>query len=222
MPRASYDGRDKDLETATIISIVPFRIDESKSGLYPTRYTIPAAKDKKIETLIVREAVCYLYLDHDRGSISIPQSPLKVAKSVVNDWVEALLGVGPDAKPGLLAVVGGYSPETASVNFEDEIKQMHVLQNKWFENLIKLADDDWQRFHQHKMITDLQRYACNALNQEREWNMDVIAEAIIKCPACAINLPASVAVCSACRCVINPEAYKKLVFADDRAAVRTA
>jgi len=157
--------------------------------------------------------VCYLYLDHDRGSISIPQSPLKVARSVVNDWVEALLGVGEDAKPGIMAVVGDYPAEAAAITFDAEIKALRAQQVNWFKNLVKIADDDWARFRQHKMITDLQRYACTALNIDREWNIDVKEEAIVKCPACQSVMPASSVVCPNCRCVMNKEAYDKLTFA---------
>jgi RNase P subunit RPR2 len=94
-----------------------------------------------------------------------------------------------------------------------------MVQENWFTELIKLADDDWNKTHQHKMITDDQRYACKALGMKRDWMVEIPKEVRLTiCPACMKDFPTGAIVCQNCRFIIDVEKYEKM---KDRFAVQT-
>lgn len=197
-------------DNSTVISIVPFVIEEKKPGLYPGHFRIPAVKDNDIEVLIVGGSVHHVYLDSDRGSLTIPTLSSEVARSIVEDYKGAQLGYAPGvAEPGIFWVQGEFDKKTALATHKNKIDHARVLQRQWFVTLVEVADDEWNKYHSHKMISDLQRYASKFLGMEREWNIQATADANTFCPACRAVLDRQALVCGNCRTIIKPEEYKK-------------
>lgn len=215
----------RDIATAsqfkcTLCSILPFDLREPKPGLNPGEYIIPASKDGKTPScLIIKEGTYGIYLDGDRGTLRARTPSTEVARSLFEDYISAQLAVDEISKPGLFALPGVVKPEDFAD--DDELKELLASvieqQNNWFDRLIKLGDDTWQRYHQHGAITDLMRYAAKSRGKtDLEWMKvsTVIEKAeTVNCPACFALINPKAAVCNACGCVTNEEAYNKLQFA---------
>ncbi len=195
---------------ATIVSILPFTISEAKPGLYPGNFIIPGAKLGSLEVLVIGDSVHYVYMDKDRGSLAVKTSAYDVARSICNDFSEAQLAVTDIARPGLFWVPGSFVPDQIKAKFESELQTARKGQAAWFERLIKLADDDWSRYHQHKMISDLQRYAADALGQHRDWTVKLKDIVITDCPFCRSKIPAAAVVCPTCAQVVDQVRYNQL------------
>src|SRR5579872_591570 len=86
----------------TIVSLVPYDIYESKPGMSPTEFKVPACKDKtKPSVLVVAEGSYGIYIDGDRGRLKARIPSTEVSRSVVEDYVNSQLAVDNTARPAL-------------------------------------------------------------------------------------------------------------------------
>lgn len=216
----------RDIATAsqfkcTVISILPFDLREPKPGLNPGEFLIPACKNPKVPTcLVIKEGTYGIYLDGDRGTLRARTPSSEVARSIFEDYISAQLAVDENSKPGLFAVPGVVTAE--DFENDDDLKELLAFitkqQENWFDRLIKLGDDIWNRYHQHGAITDLMRYAAKSLGKaDLDW-MKVSASSeerptMTTCPACMTTVNDKAIICSSCGCVLNADAYEKLSFA---------
>jgi len=216
---------------ATIVSILPMKLHEFKPGVYPASFNIPKANFDKKEIVVVHvyDGIRYQYIGElNGGSIQHQVPALQIAQAVVNDYVEAKMccfnaeEVENSAKPGLLAFDGVYRPDEVRTKFKYETDLLFTQQNNWFLNLVRFADDDWQKYQNHKIITDEQRLAANCLKLERDWNIDVAKAAYIKCSFCQTSISVAAIICPSCKEIVKPEAYKKLKDARDATIAGTA
>jgi hypothetical protein len=207
---------DLEIPPATIVSLVPLPISEKKPGLYPGQFDIPGADDDDVEVLVVGISKHYTYLDSDRGSITQENPPAKVARSIVNDYIQDSLMVDESAHPGLFYVMGKHTKEEVKEKFPEKIKEARDKQYEWFKRLVVAADDMWAKDRRHVAITNMQRVAARVLGLDKEWKAipkpDVNAPVMQKCPACfAVTHPQQI-VCAACNCILDQEAYANLQF----------
>jgi len=203
------DPQDK----ATVVSLFPLPITETKPGIYPGRFHIPASQ-KEPSLLVVGQSVHYVYVGDDRPQLEIAIPAADMAKSIVDDFVNAQIAVTEYARPGVGWLRGEVTLselKTKHVSFLSNLRQLHKA---WYLELVKMADDDWQRYRKHVVISDLQRLAARDLGYtDREWTIDPEKLASFSCPACGTSVIPGVAVCPSCRCIIDQEKYKKLTFA---------
>jgi hypothetical protein len=203
------------VDKSTIVSIIPFPVNEAKPGLYPGHFRIEAAKADDFEFLVVGRSVHYVYVDMDRGSLTVPTPSDEVARSICDDYSRAQLAyhIG-DSEPGIFWIPGEYKDKKAILTIaSDKIAAARILQRNWYMRLVAIADDEWNKYHTHKMISDLQRHAAKTLGLEREWNIQATVASTVFCPACRATMNVGATVCSSCRTIVNPEAYKKAGFA---------
>lgn len=195
---------------ATIVSFVPWELNELKPGQNPDTYRIPASDGKVPQVLVIEDAVSHLYLGYDRGTYPTPIPVDKLAESIINDSTRSVLEYDPNTKPALFWVEGEFTAKEVMAKFPDKIKEVLASQNRWFMKLIKLADDMWSRFHQHKMISDLQRIAAQQLGlSNKEWAITPEPVQLIPCPACTTMIQSTAIVCKNCRAILKPEEAKK-------------
>ena len=204
---------------ATIVNTLPMELVETKYGLFPPTYVIPPASREKISTLVVDDGFHLLVIpgtDEKTPPMKIVDSGERIAESIIDDYTRACVAVrgetrpdGSVSKPGLFWVQGEYSTSEIAKAFPEKVKAARANTMAWFESLIKLADDEWQRTRQYKMILDLSRRACNYLNLEREWNFDVHQVTNDRCWACNSIVSPRAIVCGTCRAVLNKDAYAK-------------
>jgi hypothetical protein len=196
-----------------IVSVFPFPINEDKPGLIPRYYHIPAAKDGDIEVYPVNPGIMIIDLVDRPDKIRIDISPAQIAMSLIRDFTSSQLEFTSDASPGLFAVSGqGLTKEKIKKEYPNEIQKIREKQNNWFRRLVFLADDDWAKYKQHRLISSIQRIAAKQLKLEREWIIEVTPPK--SCPACGSTLPnANVAVCFKCGAIINESLAKSFKFA---------
>jgi hypothetical protein len=195
----------------TVVSLVPFDLHETKPGLFPGEYNIPAAKDNDFQVFHVGPAKYYIYLDSDRGSHEAFEPDYKVAEAIVNDFCLSQLATGPDAMPGMFCVEGKLSKDDVIIHHEAKLKSARITQNNWYKSLVKNADDDWSRYHQHKIISDLQRFAAKSLGLDREW-LIITSDIIKRCGACRVVIDPEAIICSNCRAILDVEKAKQFGF----------
>jgi len=205
------------MSEATLISIVPFPIVEFKPGIYPGYFEIPGARgDDKPVILNIGDSVFHVEIDENR-SVTVKCVAEDMARSIVNDYLTSNLSYSEenDAMPGLFWKAGRYELADVLRKFSDDLILARNRQNRWFQELVKMADDDWEKTRQHKFISDMQRYACKSLKLERPWIIiPKVGEGFKKCVACATAIPEEAIVCPNCRCILNHEKWAMLKFAE--------
>lgn len=164
---------EEDAETAvpiaTVVSLCPFEIKETKPGINPGTFKIAAAKKGDFQILVIGISKYGVYLDGDRGTLSVPELGERIAKSVVFDFVNSQYGIDDDARPGLFYVLGRKTRDEIVTEHVAELEEYRDKQERWFRRLIMAADDHWARFQRHNSITDLQRLAAKFMGHKAPW-----------------------------------------------------
>ena len=201
----------------TLVSFFPVEVSESKPGLIPGFFRIDAAVDGKPQLLYLGECMHYVYLDEDRGHLTVFSPAHKVAESIVEDYKRALLCTSLGVHPALWWEHGILTSDVILSVLADKVQEQLQAQKQWYKALVEDADDGWAKSHQHAMVSDLARLACNDLGLERDWNI-IISEEVkpttIVCPACKSTVFQGAVVCPQCHCVLDAEGYSKLQFAE--------
>jgi hypothetical protein len=200
---------------ATIVSIAPFQLINNQPGMTPIRHTIPAA-DPKVGFSI-------LHVNNGYAHEPIPLSdPIRMshreiyasdlAYSIIYDRTHNQLSYGPDAYPGLFFVPGHLTVQDVLDKHKVELKKVNETQNNWFMRLVMEADDDWQKYHQHRMITSTQRLAAKSLGLKRDW-ITVLepmeSPTTIPCPACFTDIHPDSLICANCKTVLKPAEHER-------------
>lgn len=200
----------------TVISYVPFSIEEQKPTLVPGRFVLPASKQEKPETLIVGDSFYHVYIDENRAPMKQICPATKVAESIVNDYVNSQIGMETDATPALFFVEGEVPKDKILDKYARQVSDALASQKRWLINMCKIADNDWQRYHQHNVISQFQRVAAEYIGwrpEEHEWMAPATTQESRPCPACRLSATKGTVICSNCKCILDPEAYKNLKFA---------
>jgi len=205
-----------DTYVATVVSIVPFPIVETKPGIYPGTFVIPAAENNVPEVLVVGESVYFVEVD-DKRSIKVKCSPNDIARAIVDDYTKSNLEYSPsrDSGPGIFWLPGRVTTKQAQKDFKHELERAIMQQNNWFLALIKLADDDWEKTRQHKTISDTQRHAARTLQLDRPWliKTEVPVASTVNCAACQSAISPEAIICPNCKCIRDMNKWKQLSFA---------
>jgi len=191
--------------------------EPTNPGLCPGEYPIGPSDGLKPVLLIVKDGVRAQFNENFKV-IDYPVAASIIANSVVADYILSQQLTSVEEKPALFWVEGIYTQDEFEKKFAAKIKTAQEIQIAWFQKLVKSADDQWQQFHQHKFITDLQRSAARFLNFKREW-LDDSADRIVKCPACMTLISKEAAICFACKAIVNEEKAAKFHFAGSPAPV---
>ena len=192
----------------TVVSLVPFDIREEKPGLIPPRFFIPKS-DGKIPTIIhIDTGTHFVYLDENRGHLQVKNPSDVIAKSIVHDYCHSQLGTDDESSPALFWIADDLTLEEVMEKHKIEIEKKKRAQRRWFVNLVKIADDDWRKYHQHNVISDFQRTIAEFLDlnpKEHEWMapMQMLQEMNKNCPYCYTSIPKEAPVCSNCNRVLD-------------------
>lgn len=202
-------------QKVTVVSILPIEIRDSKPNLYPGHFVIPGGNFTDPGLLFVEKSVFYVPMAFGAPSLQIASGALEVANSIVNDYVGALFGVSEDCRPGLFVKNKVFkNSKECAVECVGEIQSALAAQRRWFHYLVNEADAEFQKHHQAKSISDLQKMAARELNlKDKPWLLDITQLSVNNCPACYAAVNVNAALCPSCRYVINPEKYKGMTFA---------
>lgn len=210
----------------TIVSTLPFVLEEDKPGLIPSSYEIAAAGHRDFSVTHISDGyhnVLIPMAEEGAPPLRVTDTGEAIAQSIIMDFLGATLGVSWEpiidretgkttsdlAIPGIFWVENALNKRAIEANHEDKLKQAFRNTTLWFERLVKMADNDWQRTHQHKVITHFQRMACRYLNIQREWNFEVMSHLANLCWACKATIHPDALVCMSCKTVVKPEEYQR-------------
>ena len=201
------------LDKSTVISIFPLIIKEEKPGVFPGRFTIAPCNGEP-SLLVVGQSVHHIDVGEDRPQLEMPIASAEMARSIVEDFIAAQIAVTENAKPGLTWFRGEVTPLELKTKQAPLIASLKATQRAWYLELVKMADDDWQRYHKHTVISDIERMAARDLGYvDKAWL--IVPEQLMtsSCPACGTAIVPTVVVCPNCRCIIDAKRYKELNFA---------
>lgn len=206
----------------TIVSTLPYVLREEKPGMFPGIYELEPAPEKgKIGITHIGNGY-YLemvpYGDHRTPPRKVDITAERIAEGLIFDYSIALIGTrfDPDnegiiRKPGLFWVDGVFTTNEIIVKYDKDVQKAQKETAAWFLSLVSLADDDWQKYKQHKMISDVQRIAARHLGLKREWAVDAVWLVNNTCPACQENYLPGAAICRNCKTIVDMDKYKELV-----------
>lgn len=200
----------------TVISLLPFELKEEKPHLLPNLFVVPAASEdgRELGLLYVKEAVHFVpnpLIEEGRPGSSIRQitTPMDMARSICDDYNCAHVALGDDAQPGLFWVAGKLN-QTQIIKFHGKkLEAVRKKQKNWFRNLCIMADADWEKNHDMRAVSDLQRTAARSLGIQKDW-VEFRVEETTKCPYCNSNISPEAAICANCREVVNPSKHAAL------------
>jgi hypothetical protein len=202
-------------DKSTVISLFPLPILEEKPGIFPGRFHIEPAGDSP-SLLVVGQSIHYVDVGEDRPQLTVTTSSAQIAQSIVEDFIAAQLGVDDDrnVRPGITWVRGEVTPITLKTKYTDIVAGLQTAHRAWYAILVKMGDDDWQRYRKHSVISEIQRIAASKLGfTDREWLVVDNQLQHKTCPACGTSVAPVVVVCPSCRCVLDKVKYDQLAFA---------
>jgi hypothetical protein len=212
--RAQVNPMDK----ATIVSIYPREIDEIHPTVQPGRFHIDAGTYEKPSILIVGPSSWWKEIDEEQPLLEIPNSSIQVADAVVKGYCSGLLACDMGTSmPGIFWVPGAFEIKEIRAKNQHLIDKAKTNQERWFFNLVKLADGLWARTNGSPLvIDDNMRMAARSLGLNmKDWMKDFTLIQKVPCPACGAARNAEFPVCQTCHAIIDPAKAKELgiVFA---------
>lgn len=214
--RAPINPMDK----STIISIFPRHIKEHKPTIQPGVFIIQPGTYDNPTTLVVGPSSWWKEIDNEQPLLEIPTSSVQIAKSIVRDYCNGMLGCNMSSSmPGLFWVPGEFTPLEFKLKHQKLMEEAKKKQDTYYLALIKLADSFWARTNGNPLcISDDMRLAARELNvhQAKDWMKDfTITTEQSKCPACGSLRNTAYPVCPTCKAVIDQGRAKELniVFA---------
>ncbi len=205
---------------ATVVSFYTAEIAETKPGLIPSEFYLAAGSIDKPAFLVIHDAKYYYRALHDSPTIPVPQPGEDVARAFVEDWIISKQASVPGVmQPAVFFLEGIWDEKRLRAEKAELIKEYLTMQGLWYQELIKLADNDWaKKPGSHQLVTEDAKRAAKVLNYERDWNLEtpIMSQApqMKLCRGCAMSIPMAAIVCSQCRTVQDEKAYAGLKVAN--------
>ena len=155
-------------DKATVISIYPKSVDESKPTLMPSRWQIPAGSYDKPSLLVVGPSSWFRDDGEDTPVLEIPVSAIQIAESIVRDYCNGILESNmADRMPGLFYLPGEITLDELKKKYQVKLDNARDLQKNWFAALVRIADSLWARTNGNPIaIGDDMRMAAHELGLE--------------------------------------------------------
>jgi len=199
------------MDKCTIFSIYGKTIEERKPTIQPGYFVIPAGSYEAPSRLVVGSSSWWREVNLDEPLLEIPHGSVQIAESVVRDYVIGLLARANDAQPGLFWVPGEMTVKQLKAEHPHILEKAKIMQDKWYEALVKLADIGWSRTNGNPLsINDDMRMAANALRlTQKEWMQDFKMMETVACIACGQARNPKFPICPNCKTVVDKELYNK-------------
>lgn len=203
------------LDKCTIVSIYPKDIKEHKPTIQPGFFHIPKGSIENPSVLVVGPSSWWREIDEFQPLLEITHSSIQVAQSLINDYTVGMLGIKPNAKPGLFFTPGAFSSNEIKLKFKKELDSAAIRQQLFYENLVKMGDIGWARSNGNPLtISDDMRMAAIELNMKgKDWMTDFQHLEMVRCVACGHMRNPLFPMCGNCKTIIDKEAAKKLGIA---------
>jgi len=191
------------MPTATVLSICPFETIEIKP-IAKGYFRIPAAPKDDFVLLLIEESSYIQRLPATDHSITIPVAAHHIAKSIVDDFINTVIEADDNAGPGMMWFDFKVTRPQVLSDFKTEYDALRARQIRWFENLCRKADDDFNQYHKLGLISEHQRYAAKYLGHDAEWLVNYnVNEGMVDCPGCYTKIDARAVKCLHCGAILN-------------------
>ena len=191
------------MPTSTVLSICPFETVEIKP-INSGYFKIPAAEKDDFILFYIQDSAYIQRLPATDHNIVIPVSSYHIAKSLVDDFVNTVIEADDNAGPGMMWFEGKIEKVDVLTKHKNALETLKARQRRWFENLCKKADDDWNQYHKMGLISEHQRYAAKYLGYETPWLVNYnVNQGMVDCPACFSKIDARAVVCINCKAVLD-------------------
>lgn len=201
------------MDKSTIVSILPFSLNEEKCTIEPGKFEIPAAAKDDFQLLVVGTSSWWKDIDPDQPLLEIMVGSMSVAKSIVMDFCNSVIGCDMgEAMPGLFFIPGEHKRNDVSLKYKVDLEIARRKQNNWFLNLVKMADILWSRSNGNPLSihTDM-RLAAEMLGmKDKPWMGDIRHMELIACKACGTFGKPGFPICATCGHVIDQKLYDSL------------
>lgn len=202
------------LDKCTLVSLFPRKIVEIKETIFPGRFEIPAAPPNGFSHLVIGQS-SFFREENDITSplLEVPTGSVTMARSIIRDWANGLIGCNMgDKMPGLFYIQGSYNeltiveakdPETGK-SFKTLYDEANIRQKNWFLELVRIADIDWARTQGNpRSISDDSRLAAEQLGLAKTWMQDFASITKVNCRACGELINPEYPVCRYCHAVVD-------------------
>lgn len=203
------------LDKATLVSIFPLNIDESKCTLQPGRWKIEAGTYDKPTTLTILPSSWWREIDAEQPLLEIPVASILIADSIVRDYCVGLLGCDMgDRMPGLFYIPGEFNSAKIKLEYKNLLDIADKKQKNWYSELVKTGDVAWARTNGNPLaVNELMKMAAHELGiEDRDWMKAYKAVTLIRCFACGTLKNPQFPVCPSCRAV-DPTYKGEIKFA---------
>jgi len=191
------------MPTSTVLSICPFETIEVKP-IARGYFHIPAAAKDDFVLLHVNDSSYIQRLPATDHSVVIPVASHHIAKSLVDDFINTVIEADDNAGPGMMWFEIKLSREEVVKDHKTALDELKARQIRWFENLCRKADDDWNQFHKIGLISGHQKYAAQYLGHQAQWLVNYNQNAgMMDCPACFSKIDARAIKCGHCGAILN-------------------
>lgn len=209
-----------EMDKCTIVSVFPKEIRQNSPTIFPGQFVIPAAEKDKFSLLVVGPSSWWKEMEEGQPYLEIPTSSVNMAKSIINDFSNGLLGFDPDKAPGLFYVQGEWQKENISKYVErptgkafiDLLNAAREKQKRWFAEIVQIADVMWARTNGNPLsVDDNARMAAEMLGlKDKLWLKDTRMMEMTSCKACGHLVNPGFPVCSNCKAIVDPVRAKEL------------
>jgi len=203
-------------DCSTVFSIVPFDIRTTKPGIYPGSFFIPACMDATAPSrlFIPQPSTHLMVIGGKKDPIPVPTPSHELARSIVEDFLAEQMWADEDAHPGITYFHGDVSVSEFISTHKQEYDRIKNAQRNWFLRVVEETDNDWNKYHHRRVVSDQAKFAVEFLKLEKDWMKDEnLVMKYTDCPACGTKNTPNIVVCPTCRCVLDIEKHKRLVFA---------
>ena len=208
---------------ATVVSVFPFATQERKPGQAKVLYEIPACEPDDIQLVYIEDSFYVHRIIGTKQEIRVPVHCDDIANSIVDDFCNSIIGANETAKPGMTWVPGRVTKPELFTRYKDVVPALKEMQRLWYIQLVMLADDEWNKYHQHKLISEMQLYAAKALGLERDWVISYTnREEFTDCPSCRTRVSNLAAKCANCGYILNEKRAIELGIMEDPKVVKAA
>lgn len=201
------------LDKATVVSIFPRLVDETKVTIQPGRFIIQPGTYNEPSVLVVGPSSWWRDLDLEQPLLEIPVSSIQIADSIVKDYCNGLLSCDMSTRmPGLFYLQGAKTVEMIKKEHKADLDAAKRRQDEWYKELINQADVDWARTNGNPLaVSDLSRLGCQELQyKEKPWMANIAAMQMINCKACGNLVRPGYPICSNCKTIVDQELYNKM------------
>lgn len=202
------------LDRATVVSILPRPINETKPTLQPGTFHINAGTFEKPSLLVVEPSSYWIDINEDQPLLEVPVASIIVAQSIVKDYANGLLACDMNTRmPGLFFVPGEHTVSEIKEKYNSNLIKAKFLQNAWFSQLVLMGDALWARSMGNPLaIDDWMKLAANELGLEKEWTKTYTMTEMTRCVACGAVRNPNFPVCGTCGAVNDAEKVKGIQF----------